>query len=118
MLAQNYPEIVKAFLGMVGHGYLAAHVRPVTGENGEGETPPSTTVFRDIPNVPKNSLSERQAWFLILLQRTAAARAEDIAAHFKVALKTARRDIEGLKIAGKIEFVGTRRTGNYEIVDK
>ncbi len=118
MLAQNYPEIVKAFLGMVGHGYLAAHVRPVTGANGEGETPPSTVVFRDIPNVPKKDFNERQAGFLIRLQSARSARAEDIADHFKVALKTARRDIEGLKMAEKIEFVGTRRTGNYEIIDK
>jgi len=137
MLVQNYPEILKAFLGMVGHGYLAAHVGPVLGmvghgylaahvgpvavANNEGETLPSVAVFRDIsdiPNVPKNPLNERQAWFLIRLQRTGEARAEDIAAHFKVAIKTARRDIEGLKMTGKVRFIGSKRMGAYEIINK
>lgn len=121
MLVQNYPEILKAFLGMVGHGYLAAHVGPVAVANNEGETLPSVAVFRDIsdiPNVPKNPLNERQAWFLIRLQRTGEARAEDIAAHFKVALKTARRDIEGLKMTGKVRFIGSKRMGAYEIINK
>ena len=121
MLVQNYPEILKAFLSMVGHGYLAAHVRPAAVANSEGETLPSVAVFRDIPdisNVPKNPLNERQAWFLIRLQRTGEARAEDIAAHFKVALKTARRDIEGLKMTGKVRFIGSKRMGAYEIINK
>lgn len=121
MLVQNYPEILKAFLGMVGHGYLAAHVGPVAVANNEGETLPSVAVFRDIsdiPNVPKNPLNERQAWFLIRLQRTGEARAEDIAAHFKVAIKTARRDIEGLKMTGKVRFIGSKRMGAYEIINK
>ena len=118
MLAQNYPEILKAFLGMVGHGYLAAHVRPVAVANSEEETPPSGAVFRDISNVPKNPLNERQAWFLIRLQRAGEARAEDIAAHFKVALKTARRDIERLKMTGKVRFTGSKRMGSYELIDK
>lgn len=45
------------------------------------------------------------------------ARAEDIADHFEVALKTAKRDIEGLKDGGKIRFVGARKTGRYEIIE-
>jgi len=54
---------------------------------------------------------------LILLRRKDRVQAGDIAAHFGVAIKTARRDIEGLKHAGKIHFVGAKKTGYYEIVD-
>ncbi len=118
MLSKHYPEVLKAFLEMSGHAYLTAYVRSTTTANDETRMPISTEVFRDIPNVPKKDFNERQAWFLIRLQSARSARAEDIADHFKVALKTARRDIEGLKMAEKIEFVGTRRTGNYEIIDK
>jgi DeoR/GlpR family transcriptional regulator of sugar metabolism len=48
---------------------------------------------------------------LILLKRKNEASAEDIAVHFDVALKTARRDIEGLKEARKIRFVGAQEDG-------
>lgn len=75
-----------------------------------------TNPAENVPiNVPIKSLNERQRWFLILLKRKNKARAEDIAVHFGVALKTAKRDIEGLKDAGKIRFVGARKTGRYEL---
>jgi predicted HTH transcriptional regulator len=72
---------------------------------------------KNVPiNVPIKSFNERQRWFLILLRRKNKARAEDIVAHFDVSLKTAKRDIEGLKDVGKIRFVGARKTGRYEVV--
>jgi predicted HTH transcriptional regulator len=103
---------------MSGHEYLTAYVRPTTTANDEARMPISTEVFRDIRNVPKKDFNERQVWFLIRLKSTRGTRAEDIAAHFEVAIKTARRDIEGLKMARKIKFVGTKRTGKYEVIDK
>ncbi len=128
LLAQNYPEVVKAFLEVSGHGYLRAYVQPATGAQDGDRTPPPTDVFRDISNVPKNvhdvhdlpneTLNERQEWFLIRLRETGDARAEDIAGYFPVSIKTAWRDIEGLKMAGKIRFVGAARTGRYQIIDK
>lgn len=121
MLVQNYPPILKVFLEATGYGYLTALTHVPTEANKENQRPQSADMIRDIlnvPNVPKNALNERQAWFLIRLQRTSGARAEDIAGHFKVAIKTARRDIEVLKMAGKIKFTGTKRTGNYELIDK
>ena len=99
-----------------GHGYLMEHVRAETAANDEG----SASFFRDISdvpkNVPKNFFNERQDWFLILLQDTNEGRAEHITAEFGVSLKTARRDIERLKEAGKIRFVGAKKTGKYEII--
>lgn len=37
---------------------------------------------------------------------------------FSYFFTTARRDMEGLKDAGKIRFIGTKRTGCYQIIDK
>lgn len=116
MLVQKYPEVLKTFLEASGHGYLMEHVRAETAANDEG----SASFFRDISdvpkNVPKNFFNERQDWFLILLQDTNEGRAEHITAEFGVSLKTARRDIERLKEAGKIRFVGAKKTGKYEII--
>ncbi len=118
ILVQNYPSILKGFLEVTGYGYLTALTHMPTGADKGNQMPRSADIIRDIQNVPNNSFNERQAWFLIRLQRTTRARAEDIAGHFKVAIKTARRDIEVLKMTGKIKFTGTKRTGNYEFIDK
>lgn len=120
MLAQKYPAILKAFLEVSGHGYLIAYVRSTTTVNDENKMPISVEAFRDILNtahVPKNIFNERQTWFLIRLRRTNTARAEDIAGHFKVSLKTALRDIKELKEIGQIHFVGSKRTGKYAIIE-
>ncbi len=55
---------------------------------------------------------------MILLRGKNTASAEEIANHFNVAIKTAERDLVGLKDAGKIHFVGSKRTGSYEIIDQ
>jgi len=124
MLVQNYPQILKAFLEMVGHGYLTAYVRPSTGQNTElledlsaSKNPLTDNVPINV-DVPINFPNERQHWFLVLLQQTRKGRAKDIAAEFGVSLKTARRDIKELKMAGKIRFVGANKTGSYEIIDE
>lgn len=119
MLVQRYPELFKAFLEACGYGYLAAHIRPIVDEKEDDLTITSAPAeaIPDVPiNVPNQILNERQAWFLILLGGMNKARAEDIAAEFGVSLKTAKRDIEGLKTAGKIRFIGSKRSGRYEIV--
>lgn len=119
MLVQQYPEILKAFLEASGYGYLTAHIRPIVGEKEDDMTTVTAPAeaAQDVPiNVPNRILSERQAWFLILLGSADRARAEDISAEFGVSLKTAKRDIEGLKTAGKIRFIGSKRSGRYEIV--
>lgn len=67
-------------------------------------------------NVPANvPVNERQVWFLEGLATGEEVRAKDIAWHFGVALKTAKRDISGLKEIGCIEFVGATKTGYYRL---
>lgn len=124
LLARSSPSILKFILMQIGGEDLWDAFRLLSSHALATAPEPETPVYSDrsvtknVPiNVPIKSLNERQRWFLILLKRKNKARAEDIANHFEVALKTAKRDIEGLKDGGKIRFVGARKTGRYEIID-
>lgn len=124
LLARSSPSILKFILVQIGGEDLWDAFRLLSSHALASAPEPEMPVYggenpaKNVPiNVPIKSLNERQRWFLILLRRKNKASAEDIAAHFDVALKTARRDIEGLKDAGKICFVGARKTGRYEITE-
>ncbi len=123
LLARSSPSILKFILVQIGGEDLWDAFRLLSSHALATAPEPEMPVYADINagenvpiNVPIKSLNERQRWYLILLRRKSKARAEDISEHFEVALKTAKRDIEGLKDAGKIRFVGARKTGRYEIV--
>lgn len=70
-------------------------------------------IIRDmgVPN-PK-MLNERQAWFLVRVASGGRYLAEDLAEHWHVSERTAKRDIAILKDAGLIRYVGTLRRGRY-----
>ena len=40
-----------------------------------------------------------------------------VAEHFSCSLTTAQRDLKALKDEGKIEFVGSTRTGHYRLAN-
>lgn len=118
LLARSSPSILKFILVQIGgkdlwdaFRLLSSHALATAPE----PEMPVNTETNPPENVPIKSLNQRQRWFLILLRRKNKARAEDISAHFDVSLKTAKRDIEGLKDVGKIRFIGARKTGRYEI---
>lgn len=123
LLARSSPSILKFILEQIGgedlwdaFQLLSHHDQTLVAEPKEEDF---EEIFTDknVPiNVPLKSFNDRQRWFLILLKRKNKACAEDIAEHFDVTIKTARRDIEGLKGTGKIRFVGAKRTGHYEIL--
>ena len=124
LLARSSPSILKFILEQIGgedlwdaFQLLSHHDQTLAAEPQEEDF---EAIFTDknVPiNVPLKSFNDRQRWFLILLKRKNRACAEDITEHFDVAIKTARRDIEGLKDAGKIRFIGAKRTGGYQIID-
>jgi hypothetical protein len=125
LLARSSPSILKFILVQIGGEDLWDAFRLLShhalASAPESEIPILTDEndTKNVPiNVPLKSLNERQRWFLILLRRKNSACAEDISAHFGVAHKTARRDIEGLKEVAKIRFVGSKKTGRYEIVER
>lgn len=121
LLARSSPSILKFILVQIGgedlwdaFRLLSSHAL-ATAPEPEMPAYTETNPPENVPiNVPIKSFNERQRWFLILLRRKNKARAEDIAAQFDVSLKTAKRDIEGLKDADKICFIGAKKTGRYE----
>ena len=70
-------------------------------------------------NVPINVLiNDRQKWFLEQLALGKNCRASNLAAHWSITEKTAKRDITALKKGGVIEFIGAPKNGFYRIKSK
>lgn len=68
-------------------------------------------------NVPIKDLGVRQEWFLVQLRNGQKSSAQDIVTHFKVKIRTAERDIAGLKNKGYITYIGSSRSGYHVIKD-
>lgn len=64
-----------------------------------------------------SGLNPRQEWFLERVARNEKCTAEDIANHWQVTLRTAKRDIGVLRDNGRIIFVGSRRLGRYVMLE-
>ncbi|HSK77164.1 MAG TPA: helix-turn-helix domain-containing protein [Thermoanaerobaculia bacterium] len=89
---------------------------------------PHAEVVADVPDVPLNvpanvplnvpanvPLNGRQSWFLEALRSGERLRAKDVAAHFGVSAKTAKRDVAALRKRGLVEFEGASRNGSYSL---
>lgn len=84
---------------------------------------PARSAARDVPvDVPESDpnndpvpsdLNKRQRWFLARVAAGDRLGASELAATWKVSLKTARRDIADLKDKTLIHYVGSRRKGRY-----
>lgn len=61
-------------------------------------------------------LNERQRWILDRVARGLSPRARDVAAHWRVSIKSARRDLAGLCACNLLHFVGARKNGRYHLV--
>jgi hypothetical protein len=61
-------------------------------------------------------LNERQRWILDRVARGLPTRARDVAAHWRVSIKSARRDLAGLCACNLLHFVGARKNGRYHLV--
>ena len=67
----------------------------------------------DVPvNVPVN---DRQKWFLNQTGKGIRISGSDLAIHWYVSQKTAKRDIADLKQKGLIEFFGAPKNGYYRL---
>lgn len=60
-------------------------------------------------------LNPRQEWFLERVAQDEKCTAEDIARHWEVTLRTAKRDIGLLRDGGRVIFSGSRRRGRYVV---
>jgi ATP-dependent DNA helicase RecG len=82
-------------------------------DQGHGNVTPNVTL-NVTPNVTPNvTLNERQVWFLAALHGEEGPRVKDLVERFGVTLRTARRDVAGLKDQGLVEFAGGSRKGRY-----
>ncbi len=67
-------------------------------------------------NVPINvPVNKRQQWFLNQIGEGKRVKSADLAHHWNVTEKTAKRDLANLKNQGMIEFVGSPKTGAYHL---
>lgn len=65
-------------------------------------------------NVTNNpTLNARQEWLLARVAQGARCTYEDIAVHWQVSSRTAKRDIASLKDSGLIRYLGRHRRGFY-----
>ncbi len=117
LLARSSAQILKFTLRQIGGDdlwnafTLLSDVTLVTYAQQSSLTSEENSLKENVPiNVP---LNERQRWFLLSLKKETNLSAKDIAKHFSVTIKTARRDINGLKTMHKISFIGSKRTGRY-----
>lgn len=123
--------VIRAFvLGLIESSQAEGHDQQVTSHSpalGSTVVPAARQPRQDWPengriNVREtdplndpitNGLNERQRWFLDRVGAGYRSRADDLAGYWEVSLKTARRDIAGLCLAGHIRFAGARRNGKY-----
>ena len=76
--------------------------------------------INDLGNDPGNDpislgLNERQRWVLDRVGKGHPVKAREIAAHWQVSIKSARRDLAGLCGCGLLRFVGARKNGRYQL---
>jgi DNA-binding IclR family transcriptional regulator len=60
----------------------------------------------------------RRLRILELLGDGGKLRSTCIANHLGCSLKTVKRELETLRLAGRIEFIGPSKTGTYQLVEK
>ena len=122
ILARSSPSILQLTLTQIGGEDLwdvfqlfSNKDRMANGNSNSDKSLPGIGSTNVPINVPIN-LNARQAWFVEQLSRNPNLRAIDIVHSWKTTLKTARRDIQSLKCASKIKFVGAMKTGRYVVI--
>ena len=83
-------------------------------------TPAHDHSVSDVTKVPVNTVTsrspkERQEWFIAQLADGRTISAESLMERWNVNMRTARRDISGLVLLGRIAFTGSRKSGRYEL---
>ena len=103
--AGGYPEPEWAELGYALRVIFYPH--PEVGEMEKLDVPLNVPI-----NVPVN---DRQKWFLQQIGKNIRVSSSDIAIHWDVSQKTAKRDIADLKQKELLEFLGAPKNGYYRL---
>jgi hypothetical protein len=88
--------------------------------NGPNHDDPNGLNSSDLnfPNDEFEAAGARRNWTLQELGKGQKLRAPDVQRECGCSLTTAKRDLAALKEEGRIEFVGTRRTGHYRLKER
>ncbi|GJL85310.1 MAG: hypothetical protein DHS20C02_10850 [Micavibrio sp.] len=128
ILARRYPAVLQMILGLVGRPDLAAICMPKKSEQRFGalnvemvsaaalEGANFCTINVTISLNMANKLNQRQLWFIGMLQQGYIVKAKNITNTWAVSLRTAKYDISSLTKMELIRFVGTKKTGRYEVI--
>jgi len=122
-LCVNAPEFLSAILNAIGYDDLAEKLeRDQCQKNGHENTQKIEiiSIIFDTDDSAKTldlvrQLSIRQVWFYGELKKGSRPNIEDVIRFWGVGEATAKRDLSDLARLGLIRFVGTRRSGYYEI---
>jgi hypothetical protein len=87
-------------------------ITDITDTGGESDVPEDDV--RDALDVPDNAVTRRD-WILQQLADGVELKGPMVAKQFTCSVKTAVRDLTTLKDEGKINYVGTPRTGHYRL---
>lgn len=68
------------------------------------------------PHVRVETPASRRELILTLLRQSGKMRSTNIASELGCSLKTVKRELDTLRLAGHIEFVGPSKTGTYRLV--
>ncbi len=105
------------------HSFLEAFLRNLLmGEHNELHNrhmlvnPPSEWNVPDVPDVPENVPEKRQKMILELVTGNSHIKVIEIAQQLNVSDKTIKRDIAVLKGQGKLERVGSERSGHWRVL--
>jgi hypothetical protein len=129
MLSQKFPDVIKAYLELcnmpeiwdIYQNYyhlidiINKDAKIIKYEESYSDIFPESHVtinFSIIKKLP-NVLNERQKWFLQELRSEAKTNASDLSEKWDVSIRTAKRDIQGMKKRGLIYFSGSKRYGKY-----
>ncbi len=96
------------------------HTEAITDRDHAGDVPNVRNDDVRNDDVPDgaacSAAEERQAWILDQLSEEVRLKSPTVAKHFNCSKKTAERDLAALRRQGKIEHVGSARTGHYRVL--
>jgi ATP-dependent DNA helicase RecG len=107
--AGGYPEPEWEELGAAVRAIFYPHHETIESETTRD---PVNDPVNGPVNVPVN---DRQKWFLNQTGKGIRVSSSQLAAHWDISLKTAKRDIAYLKQKGLIEFSGAPKNGYYRL---
>lgn len=101
-------------LAAAREAYVAGEAAFSSNAHASRDNDPNYGPYRGPISGPEPAeLNERQHWFLARIVEGGRCGAREIMIAWQISLKTARRDISGLRQARLLEYVGSRRKGKY-----